>query len=304
MFPNMIQKTRLFFSCFLVPLFLHASVVQVLESEDIMAIDEYVQENTLVVLDLDDTLFRSNTTLGNPACYYGLRDFFNKKKTHSEKEIRQAFCSFDTLLQKHLEFTLVDERIKDLIEKCNKEDISVVGLTSRTPQLAEVTHKILQNLGIQLGKNVPLDRKRFTLQAESLYDRGVLYVGDGNAKSAVLDYFIQNLCPHNKPLTQIVFADDKEMYVRDLEKYSQTKGYDYFGLYYVKEKKRQRGIDLALAREQIKHLVVYSRTPLELTDKIEDPVLLHLFFGEVPNEGEFFLVGNVVPDLLIQNQSE
>ncbi len=298
----MIQKIRLLFSCILVPVFLHASSVQVLESEDIMTIDKYVQENTLVVLDLDDTLFRSKTTLGNPACYYGLRDFFNKKKIHSEKEIRQAFCSFDTLLQKHLEFTLIDERIRGLIEKYKEKDITVVGLTSRTPQLAEVTRKILQDLGIQLGRNVPLDRKRFTLQTEALYDRGVLYVGDGNAKSAVLDYFIENLCPHKKPLAQIVFADDKEMYVRDLEKYSLTKGYDYFGLYYVKEKKRQRGIDLAIAREQIKHLIVYSQTPLDFADKIEDPVLLYLFFGEVPNEGDFFFVGNVVPDLLIKNQ--
>lgn len=275
----------------------------VFEKTDITTIDPYVHQNTLVVLDIDDTIIRSQTTLGNPACYYKLRDYYVSLGLLPEKDIFHAMDMFDMLLQRHVNFTLVDERIRELINRYQDRGIVVIGLTSRSSILADVTSGILKGLSIRLGKNLPQYEAKISILDDALYDQGILYVGDYHKKSEVLDAFIRRFGLAAKGPAQIVFVDDKEKYVRDIESYADTNGYDYVGLYYTKEKLRQRQIDLRIAFEQINRLLVDSDHPFnadEFTSPITEVSVKHLLFISAPRNKKYLAFkGSITPDHLL-----
>jgi len=269
--------------------------VEVASGTDITAIEQHADQNTLVLLDLDDTLIRSKTTLGSPACFYRLRDRWIQKSPLPPEEVKLAFCLFDKALQEHVEYTFVDPASLPMIDRLQKRGIAVIGLTSRPHRLASVTADILSKLGISLGQTLPFGDQEISVKKRAVYDRGVIYVDDGK-KSVVLDAFLQKLLPTRGSINKLVFADDKEMYVRDLEEYAQEKGYDYFGLYYIREKKKQRNVDLSIAERQMKYLINYT---LESIGTPLDPKAVRLFFHAEPDEGWFYLHGRIIPDALL-----
>ena len=278
------------------------------ESEKFDHFLEEITENSIVFLDIDDTLIQSQTTLGSPACFYNLKNFFEEK--YPNIPLPNDFLEeIDKHMQWHVDYEVTDSMVYKIIEKCKEKNVPCFGLTNRPDYMANVTSSIIKKLNIHFSKEkLPFRDKLYTLNSERpiyICD-GIIFCDDQNLKGEVAEHFLKNLLPSSNNITKIVFADDKERYLHMLEKTAMNSSLDYYGLYYVKNKGAQKTVDMNVAFKQLDALIKLfpeNEEPIDnLISKIENPDFLKYFFKIRSQEGKLYMVGKVLPDATIKHQ--
>lgn len=112
-----------------------------------------LREGDLLVLDLDNTVFREAQWLGTDDWY-----------THAEHELRQRGLTHDEA-EAHLHplnfriksatrMRLMEEQMPAWIGELQEKRVQVIGLTARHPEFADLTIRQLRDLGIQFRPSV------------------------------------------------------------------------------------------------------------------------------------------------------
>lgn len=204
------------------------------------------QGKTLLVVDIDHTLMESEKYEGSEPWFQNLLRTNVGKSTET---VIDLYCS----VQNQLKMRPVEAELPSIWEQWHAHpDISILGLTSRSYCLAEITHQQLGHAGLPF--NSPLVEVEVF---EGVGYGGVLF-GSGANKGELLDNFLEQH-PHYQK-NHIIFIDDSYHHVEHVGEILEKKG-RYFSLYHYPTSRDRY--------EQQRHVPALLDNPQEETcDKI------------------------------------
>lgn len=221
----------------------------IIETAHFSEILHHATPETLVLLDVDDTLLIPTQTLGNDVwfqCRY--RHHLDILKSPSEA-LEKALAEWEAV--RHLtKVKIVEAGSEAIIEKMQKQGIPVMGLTTQGLALATRTAQQLLSLQIDLTKTAPSKADHYFDNGHGvLFHRGLLFTA-GTPKGKAIMKFCEliNLQPKH-----IVFINDKATHLRDVEETVESHGIVFTGLRYSHEDQRVAAFNKHIADIQWRH---------------------------------------------------
>ena len=225
---------------------------KIIETDSIMSILDYVQENTLVIADLDNTLIESQNQLGSSQWGDYLGALFTEPNKSFEEInflVAETWCKVQPLIK----IRCVDPQTPQIINQVCEYGIEFMGLTARRPCEVHYTHKQLGSVQITLSNIIEEGFLEDTLDPRKgiIYHQGIVYCTPMNKKSYGLKLFLEKskLCPK-----RIIFVDDKLSHVKDVGQLVKNLGIDYIGIRFSRADKRVISFCPKIAKIQFDHL--------------------------------------------------
>lgn len=219
------------------------------ETHDITDLLRYVDRNTVLVVDIDNTILTSGQDLGTTKWGWNHVSRMEKMGYTHDEAMALTHAVFHQVWRLS-EPRLVDERIPDVIRRFQKQGIKVLGLSNRDPSLAYVTSDQLCRLNIDLTRS-SLDSDDFKVFAatETHYVEGILFVGDMGDKGKALNAFLRMVL--QRP-DKVVFVDDRMRNVSNVGAALRDLNIEYVGVWYRKGDEWVAGYkqDIANLQEQ------------------------------------------------------
>lgn len=174
-----------------------------------------VDQNTLVVFDIDNTILEPTQTLGSDQ--WGMSEISRfKTQGYDPRTAKDMGVARFAQVQLKTAVQAVEKITPSLIHHLQKNRVRVLALTARPLNLTLRSVQQLQSLGINLSLTAPQAHITGQLGTEpSQYYQGMLIVGPHNNKGQILYNFIKNYV--SGPISKIVFIDDKEHNVKDVD---------------------------------------------------------------------------------------
>lgn len=169
---------------------------------------EHTCKNTLIAIDIDETMLRLSNEIGT-------RHWWNTMYNHFLSIYNDHVMADEAALEKwreHAYTCYVEHTDKDGLERLLQEAHDagniVIAITARAPDMQEITEKHLEALGIKMSHvNVS--------QNICHNSKGIFYVGN-TSKSDVLIKIRDTLHYSGKSIYRIVFMDDIESTVKNV----------------------------------------------------------------------------------------
>lgn len=171
--------------------------------------------DTLVVVDLDNTLIRPTTGLGSDEWFYHLEERIAADEGLSEAAAADRAMDVWNDVQARIHVQPVEPGVPALLRSLQRRNVRVLGLTARTHEIAEVTRRQLASVGIDLAAASPRRAPwRARLRDVARYRDGIVFVGEHNDKGEVLAAFLREL--PRRP-GRVLFVDDRDKHVRAVD---------------------------------------------------------------------------------------
>lgn len=232
---------RLFFTFALgVAANLHAAIF---ESNNLADITPHVNSETLVIFDLDDTVFRAPSMLGNDAWVtYQLNIKVKQGLTYDQAT--QEILPLYYIIQYFTQLELIDSKTTELFRDLQNKNIKVMALTARSMPLVDRTQQELERMGIFFSKTAPYTHDlALGITHAARYSNGIIF-GANNDKGKLLFQFLDTVGYQPK---KIIFIDDKSSNVQILERVVESHGIAFVGVRYSHEDVRKTIFDPAVA---------------------------------------------------------
>lgn len=184
---------------------------------------------TLLVLDLDDTLIRSNT-------HYGSHQWLShqiKLEMSRGMELKQALnehISSWHALQDQLELICVEAQAPHWLMQLKHLGVDSLALTGRSSLLKKCTLKGLKNLGYQFSK-FDLPSLFMPTKEDIDHHEGIIFVGHQNCKGEVLSHFLDQV---TQKYAKVIFIDDMMGYLKKVMEAMQLKQIPFEGYHYTR----------------------------------------------------------------------
>lgn len=217
-------RLKIIFSFFVMMFFsLNAEIYETSHFEDLT---HYIKPESLVILDIDDTLLIPAQTLGNDVWFQERLYFYKQQNMHSALE--KALAEWEAVRQLTV-VKLVEENTAKVVEELQQSNVKVMGLTTQGLSLATCTINQLLGLGIDLKKSSPYAEDYYFMNGQGvLYRQGILFTAGSNKGKALLNFLDFIDCkPHH-----IVFINDKHTHLKDVEKSLMERDIAFTGLRY------------------------------------------------------------------------
>lgn len=221
---------------------LHLQAI-IIEAPHFSDLVDHVKPHSLVILDIDDTLLVPTQTLGSDVWFcHRLKIHRSQENSHS-KALDKALAEWEGV--RHLtKMKIVEEGSDVIVRDLQAQNITVMGLTTQGLALATRTVTQLRDVGIDLRKTAPeKDDYYFINDHGNLYRRGILFTA-GSPKGPAL---IKLLNHWNLKPDHIIFINDKESHLKDVEKSVEEAGIAFTGLRYSYSDERVNGFNPKLA---------------------------------------------------------
>jgi hypothetical protein len=251
---------------------LHGTIV---EAPNIAFLQEYLKENptnnTLVILDLDDTLLVPTQTLGSYAWFCYRFKQLQKCGRTPEDAVEKTVAEWEAI--RHItNMQTVETNTAEIVASLQKQGFTVMGLTTQGLALATRTIQQLQRVDIDLIKTAPLKEDYYFINNTPtnpnnlvqngvigngvgfqgvLYRGGILFTAATN-KATALERFIEHLGSENRP-ARIIFLNDNVGHLKDAEVGALRLGIPYVGLRYAYSDERVKNFNSEIAEIQFKH---------------------------------------------------
>lgn len=209
--------------CITTPLF-----CAIFEVSHFSELPHYVTPETLVILDIDDTLLLPAQSLGCDAWFTARLKAL--QATHSpEQALDKALAEWEAI--RHLtQMNLVEEETAAIVGALQEKNTPVMGLTTQGLALATRTINQLAAVHIDLTKTAPSKEDHYFINEHGvLYRRGLLFTS-GTKKGAALTKLLTLLKYQPK---HIVFINDKATHLQDVETGLEATGIRFTGLRYA-----------------------------------------------------------------------
>lgn len=223
---------------------------EVIETESFAKIINHANLETLVILDIDDTLLIPAQTLGTDV-------WFVSRLKHHSKAINDPSLALDRALSeweaiRHItKVKIVEEGTEEIIDRMQKNHIMIMGLTTQGLALATRTVMQLRSLNIDLSKTAPSVQDQYFINGHQgvLYRQGILFTS-GTHKGEALIKFLNTIHYYPK---RIVFINDKKTHLQEVEKSSIAQNIDFIGLRYNYSDQRVANFNQEIADIQWSH---------------------------------------------------
>jgi len=239
---------------------------KITEFNDISLINLVIDEATLLLMDVDNTLIELNQSLGTPGWF---TYFYNKQLENGAThwEAMRATVAIYVKINKLSDVKLIDAKMPLLIKKWQEKGIITLGLTSRDNGLFETTIRQLTSVNINLNfgkfKNKQL---RLKTGDRSKFQHGIIYAG-GMHKGKCLEEFFSLVKWRPK---KIVFIDDQIRNLKEVEEISYQNSIEYIGFHYCALKNKVAAINCKIYDIQLEYL---NQTNKLLSDQEAEEVL-------------------------------
>ncbi len=235
--------SQLFLSCYICFAPLFGAIHEVHHFHEIK---KHVDMDTLVILDIDDTLLLPQQTLGTDV-WYRHRLNENKKRGLCPQAAFEKTLNEWEAVRRLTKVKIVEEGTDHIVKEMQDQGIRVMGLSTQGFSLAQVTASQLNDLNIFLDKNPPSKEDHyFSIGEGVLYRKGILFTSGapkGKALFALLDKI--GYRPQH-----IVFINDKETHIVDVEGDAHEKEVKFTGLRYAYCDKRIEAFNPEIAEIQ------------------------------------------------------
>lgn len=221
------MKRLFFFICFCLTTYCLQG--KIIETENFSEIINYAHLETLVILDIDDTLLIPVQTLGTDVWFISKLKKYTQTIQNPSLALDKALAEWEAI--RHItKVKIVEEGTEAIIDQMQKEHIVIMGLTTQGLALATRTLMQLRSLGIDLSKTAPSSQDEYFINGEHgvLYRQGILFTS-GSAKGEALFKLLDKI--HYSP-KRIVFINDKQAHLEDVETSTTSKKIDFTGLRY------------------------------------------------------------------------
>lgn len=208
----------------IIPALLCGRIVETSQFEEILAYVESLPQNTIVLCDLDNTLMMPKDLLGSVAWADHLQHKLHLKGV-SKKDAAIVEQIFWKAVQPYIEMRTVDPKTAEVIQQLKLRGVPVLALTARFPYELEHTLKQLHSIGLDFSQQAAIPKKPFWMDLEhaALYEQGIIFASTVNKKSTVLLKFLEF---YPSEIQQLIFIDDKQHHVEDVEQCCRQQGID------------------------------------------------------------------------------
>jgi hypothetical protein len=223
----MFQKNLRYTLFFLIVTWTTAAA-EIFETAHFSEILRFVKPNTLVLLDIDDTLLIPTQTLGTDAWFIYRTKQHEKSGLTYQDALEKAIAEWEAI-RNITDIQIVEEGTDQIIDTLQKKNIAVMGLTTQGLALATRTIQQLQSLTINLSRTAPSQQDQYFMNENGvLYRHGILFTsGTPKGKAFLKLIDILGCQPQH-----IVFINDKAKHLSDVEEGVEARGIDFVGLRY------------------------------------------------------------------------
>lgn len=200
----------------------------IIETAQFSEITRYLRPHTLIILDIDDTLLLPVQTLGTDVWFLYRLNTYKAQGMCSEDALDKALAEWEAV--RHLTAVkIVEEGTERIIKDMQEQKVIIMGLTTQGLALATRTVRQLHSLGIDLCKTAPCSEDHYFLNGHGvLYREGLLFTS-GTPKGPALLKFLDLIGYQPKC---VVFINDKQTHLQDVEQALQNRGIEFIGLRY------------------------------------------------------------------------
>ncbi len=198
---------------------------KILETNSILSVLEHIQEGTLVISDIDNTLIESETQLGSSQWADYLGTLFTTPD-RSFEEVDLLVAELWSKVQPLIKIRCVDPKIPQVVKQLHEQKVKFIGLTARRPHEIHYTLKQLASVQIAFTHNV-LDDGFLNASKGIIFQKGIIFCTPNNKKSCALKLFLEN---SSSLPDKIIFLDDKLSHVHDVGQLVENLGIAYVGI--------------------------------------------------------------------------
>jgi hypothetical protein len=174
---------------------------------------KYLSSEILIVYDIDNTILRANQSLGSDQWFE-----WNSQLIKNEDSLRN-FQTFEELLDFQIKLfslsrmSLTEIEVRDLIHNLDQNNLPVLYLTSRSPQMRNLTESAFAANKIHFPKNKLLESlpESWILNDRLVSYQNSIFMTSGLNKGQALK-FLLNLS--KKQFKAIIFVDDHERHTK------------------------------------------------------------------------------------------
>ena len=213
----------------------HSSPDSIIETKHISDVYNYIAESeynrdTLVMFDLDNTLITppAHSDLGSDQWFYALFQKELQKGLTEQKAVNTILPLYKQVIA-HIDFVAVEHDTSVVVSSLQKRDISVIGLTARSLDLARRTVEQLAHIGIIFDKTDPVECPiQYGDGKPALYLGGIIFTGN-YSKGEVISAWLKQT---NYTPKKVIFIDDKLKNVISVEQALGHCSFPFYGLRY------------------------------------------------------------------------
>ena len=238
------MKAVLFFILFIT---LHAEILEIGRFDEAVP---HIGKDTLVVLDIDDTLLIPRQMLGCDEWFIYRINKREKEGMAPRESLEKSLAEWEAV--RHItEMEIVEPGTEAIVQALQKKGHAVMGLTTQGLALATRTSQQLKANRFDLTLTAPYKEDfYFSLNRHGiLYRNGILFTSGmpkGEALFKLCD--MAGCCPK-----QIVFINDKESHLADVEATAKKRGVPFIGLRYAYSDARKEAFSAEIAEYQFSH---------------------------------------------------
>lgn len=223
---------------------------EIIEVKNFNEILHYVNKETLVIVDIDDTLLIPIQTLGTDVWFVSRLEQYFQIKQDLLSALDRALAEWEAI--RHItDVKIVEKGTDEIIDVMQKNNIVIMGLTTQGLALATRTVVQLNSLSIHLERTAPSTHDSYFINGKNgvLYRKGVLFTS-GTSKGEALIKFFDLIDYHPK---RVIFINDKKTHLHDVEKSVELSGMDFIGLRYSYSDERVANFSAEIADMQWRH---------------------------------------------------
>jgi hypothetical protein len=241
------------FTSFILALFFlsNAAKAEIIETKNFHEIYQYIDDETLVVLDIDDTLLVPNQMLGCDEWFINrIKDYKTAGKSF-EDALDTTLFEWEGL-RSITKMQLVEETIDTIIKDLQSKNIMMMCLTTQRFALAPRTVYQLTQHNINIEKTAPCDKNLYFEMDKLgvLYFDGILFTNGTHKGKTFFEFCNQsNIRPK-----KIVFVNDKSSHLKEIEDSCAAQGIPFIGLRYGYSDFRKKAFDYETAKIQSQFL--------------------------------------------------
>lgn len=222
----------------------------IIETASFSEVEHYLTSDSLLILDIDDTLLIPVQMLGCDEWFNLRLEAHKNSGLDYKKALEKTLAEWESV--RHItKMEIVEPQTDETVRNLQDKGYSIMGLTTQGLALATRTSQQLLENGIALFKTAPSREDHYFLIDHHgvLYRNGILFTS-GSSKGASLSKLCQALHLHPE---RIVFINDKEAHLKDVESYALKAGIEFIGLRYNYSDARKRTFSPEIANFQFRY---------------------------------------------------
>lgn len=221
----------------------------IVESNNLQDIYKYVDKNTAVIFDIDNTIVEASIDFDS-WIPYRINELVKKGLDKKDSTVNTLNTYY--VLQQFVDLKPIGNS-KKIISDLQRKKITVFALTNRSIPVLKRTLEQMKAIGINFLATSPSKKDiNLAITHSAKFSKGIVFSAS-NDKGQMLFTFLDAI--KYKP-SKVVFVDDKLKNVKSVEKEVENHGIPYVGIRFSLQDKKKKELDFDQLKKNIHKLKI------------------------------------------------